>query len=252
MKMSEKTEIVTKKLGIKGSIITSSKGRYRYNNPNNIVVFNANIVSNKKVIWHGDIDISVDYKKLINIGKEIGKYYIIHEMDGRFEKASKPDTTNFVAMVDGNGIILDHKHEYKYVNGAAFYAPEKNVEPKTSPSPYEKEAKKFTDVDFPHLKTFKTRSKKISPLTLMHQYIIDTCGGDIDKAQKIYDSMYFTKSLDKEFENIMRSYFKNVYKMDGYDLEREMNWLVLSTPGNLASYGLNPSWAVDGKVYIKK
>jgi hypothetical protein len=70
-----------------GRMISGSKSGYRDRYPNNKVVFNANIVTKSKgKVWHGDLDITLDYDKLqavANILKE--DLYILYEMDARFE-----------------------------------------------------------------------------------------------------------------------------------------------------------------------
>jgi hypothetical protein len=254
MKETKTQKIVSKVLGHKGKLITGSKGRYRYNNPNNIVVFNSNVVlaHTHNVIWSGDLDITLDHKKLSTLAKAVGDFFVIHEMDGRFENASKPKLDDYVVLVQGNGqIVLNPKHKYKYVNGAPYYANEKIEKPEAKASPWETDAKKFSEIKFPELKTFKTRSKKITPLTKMQEYVIKLAKGDKDKAQKIWDALAFTNKLDKDFKDIYRSYLKSVHKLDGYSLEKEMGWFTLDTPINLAPYEIDPSWAKSSKVYVK-
>jgi len=73
-------------------MISGSKSFYRQNNPDNFVVFNANIViESKGKIWHGDLDITNDYKKLRTAAKQIGEpLYVLYEMDCRFGTENDP------------------------------------------------------------------------------------------------------------------------------------------------------------------
>lgn len=69
-----------------GRLVSYSKSRYRDQNPNNIVMFNANIfVEDLGKIWYGDLDLTVSESDLRDIATEIGKpLYILREMDGRW------------------------------------------------------------------------------------------------------------------------------------------------------------------------
>lgn len=70
-----------------GRLISWSKTAYREMNPNNFVVFNANIVvPSKGKIWYGDLDITKDSDTLKKISEEINEpIYVLKEMDARFE-----------------------------------------------------------------------------------------------------------------------------------------------------------------------
>lgn len=74
-----------------GRMIGASKGDYRRENPDNVIVFNANIMTEiDGKIWFGDIDITKEFVRLENVAKELNKdLYILSELDGRFENESK-------------------------------------------------------------------------------------------------------------------------------------------------------------------
>jgi len=71
-----------------------SKTFYKKNFPLNYVIFNANICiddENNKgkliKIWFGDFDITLDGQKLKDLADELNiTFYVLHEMDARFEK----------------------------------------------------------------------------------------------------------------------------------------------------------------------
>ena len=63
-----------------------SKSAYRRENPENEVVFNANIFTTNEKIWHGDIDLTLESGKLQLIANEAQEsIFVLREMDGRFE-----------------------------------------------------------------------------------------------------------------------------------------------------------------------
>jgi hypothetical protein len=76
---------------IPGRLIFGSKSGYRQRNPDNIIYFNANIITKTGgKIWYGDIDLNKDYKILLKISNDLNEnLYILSEMDGRFGKESE-------------------------------------------------------------------------------------------------------------------------------------------------------------------
>lgn len=93
-------------------MLSGSKSYYSSKYPNNVVFFNANMVDEKiGKVWYGDLDLTVDSKKIIKIAKKLKTtFYILSERDGRFEnesksarkliKKSKWNTNQFVPVYD--------------------------------------------------------------------------------------------------------------------------------------------------------
>ena len=105
MKHIEITQIIERILGYSGRMISGSKSGYRKVYPENVPVFNANIViedSGKYAkIWHGDVDLTVDAEKLLKISEKTGKkLYVLYEMDARFDNESNPAVHRHVASYD--------------------------------------------------------------------------------------------------------------------------------------------------------
>lgn len=71
--------LICDKIGHEGRLISMSKSHYKNHNKNNIVYFNAQIFTHDfKLIWCGDIDITKEYDKLEEIGKDF-TFYITPE-----------------------------------------------------------------------------------------------------------------------------------------------------------------------------
>jgi len=70
-----------------GRIVSGSKSFYYNKYPDNLIVFNGNIVTKKRgKIWYGDLDITFEFDQLKSIADELGEdLYILREMDARFE-----------------------------------------------------------------------------------------------------------------------------------------------------------------------
>lgn len=69
-------------------MVGGSKSRYMEANPDNFVIFNANIVSKRagQKVWFGDLDLTKDFDQLKQISEELDDtFYFLREMDGRFE-----------------------------------------------------------------------------------------------------------------------------------------------------------------------
>jgi hypothetical protein len=248
--MTSLEERIYKTMGSFGRML-GSKGRYVYNNPTNVVIFNSNFVGAhlKNKVWYGDFDLTLEHRKLQELQKIVGDFYVLHEMDARFENERAPKFDDYVAFVTKSGIELNPSCKYKYVNGNPYYAREEKKDLATEPSAYEK--KKLIEFKLPPMTKFEYTSKKDpSPLDKIQGYLIKKYGKEL--AQKIWSNLYFTKELDEKFESMIEKYFKKCYKLKGYDLEKNMNWVIFDTPINLANGGLNPQWAKAGKAYITK
>jgi len=76
-----------------GRMVGGSKSGYFNQHPDNVVVFNANIIIKKAgKVWYGDLDITLDFDKLKEIADELKEdLYVLREMDARFDN----DKANF-------------------------------------------------------------------------------------------------------------------------------------------------------------
>jgi|688.fasta_scaffold80382_6 hypothetical protein len=107
MKNIEITQIVERVLGYSGRMISGSKSGYRKVYPENVPVFNANLViedAGKHVkVWHGDVDLTVDAEKLLKASEKTGKkLYVLYEMDARFDREEDPAIERHIASYDAS------------------------------------------------------------------------------------------------------------------------------------------------------
>lgn len=90
-KKMDKIETTTLILGTPGKMISNSKSGYKDKNPNNLVIFNANICTDKFKIWWGDLDVTKSMKELSDLAQVLEEdIYVLYELDGRFENENKP------------------------------------------------------------------------------------------------------------------------------------------------------------------
>ena len=91
-------------LGEKGTVITFNKSKYRRSHPNNIIVFNSNVIIDNKKYWFGDIDVTLSKDKLVELSKDLDDtIYILYEKDGRYEHENNPNIDNYVIKFQPDG-----------------------------------------------------------------------------------------------------------------------------------------------------
>jgi hypothetical protein len=116
--MTNPTSITSSILGFEGKMISWSKSGYRDENPENLAIFNANIIQKTErgyeKIWFGDLDITLDYEKLIRISECLDtEIFVLYEMDARFDNESAPNVLNYIVSafyIRENPIEINKKH----------------------------------------------------------------------------------------------------------------------------------------------
>jgi hypothetical protein len=75
-----------------GRMIGGSKTGYRDQHPDDLIVFNANILMpDYGKVWYGDLNLTEDYLVLKDIAKSLNStLYVLWESDGRFGDENKP------------------------------------------------------------------------------------------------------------------------------------------------------------------
>ena len=77
-----------------GRMLGGSKSGYSIQRPNNLILFNANVLM-KGIgkVWYGDLNLTEDYLVLKDIAKSLNStLYVLWESDGRFGEENKPLT----------------------------------------------------------------------------------------------------------------------------------------------------------------
>lgn len=97
-------KIILKKLGDKGTLISFCESDYRRHHPDNIVVFNSNIIINNKRVWFGDIDITLSKEILMELSRETNnEIYILYQRDVSVDNENNPNINNYVAKFSPDG-----------------------------------------------------------------------------------------------------------------------------------------------------
>jgi hypothetical protein len=114
----ERHEVISQTLGFPGRMISGSKSGYHKNYPNNLVIFNANVCTDRNKIWYGDLDLTLDKEKLSLLAVALGQdLYVLYEMDGRFENEKSPilKSASVIFKADGTWEI-GQGSRYKSLN----------------------------------------------------------------------------------------------------------------------------------------
>lgn len=146
-------------LGLMGRMIGGSKSIYRYDNPDNLIIFNANIATEKDgKIWYGDLDLTLDHEKLKELVEKIGTFHIFYESDLRFGKEEKPDFKNSAIFYDENG--FNDKGQYrieKTSNGAPKMRKEEPKVEENQVSSHEEKQSDFEEIEIPDISKLKVK-----------------------------------------------------------------------------------------------
>lgn len=95
---------VNETLGSPGRMVGLSKPHYDARHPDHVTVFNANICLDHGKVWWGDLDLTLDEPRLVELAARIGEtVHVLHERDGRFEHEHKPLLGHAVYSVTPDG-----------------------------------------------------------------------------------------------------------------------------------------------------
>jgi hypothetical protein len=77
-----------------GRMIGGSKSGYRNMHPDDLIIFNANVLMpGYGKVWYGDLNLTEDYLVLKEIAQNLNtELYVLWESDGRFGEENKPLT----------------------------------------------------------------------------------------------------------------------------------------------------------------
>lgn len=246
-------KLAIKHLGSLGRMVNPSKGQYLYDNPKNLVVFNANVFIDGEKIWYGDLDLTLDLPKLFDLSAELDlqtSISVYTEMGGRFENETSPDRDQLVLDVTQGAYFLSSAYQeyYEYKN-ERFQ--KKSIKPskkqKLESTEYNKS--EFTPVlQLSDLNQFRATGKEDTECPYFKFYVPIAKELGVSTKQLQCSSIYVHPKIDKKLKVLTRSWFKKFHKLDGYKLQKELNWLWF----DISPATFQASWAKEMLVYVKK
>jgi len=259
-------EIIREIMGSPGRLINMSKGRYRYENPRNLVVFNSNIFTQSgKKIWYGDIDVTTNEQDLIDLNKVINeKIYLLYEMDGRFENEKTPKIEKAVVSVD-NGVVTlnDNLTEYFTKENGQFLAVEREEEPepelpdhKNIHRDYNFDTKEYEEIPYTEkdydafkmpLSKFKSKNKT-TPVDKLYNFFTTKCYDPKKRPNLNIMDFYISNDDEEKFREIVGQWLIDYYGLEkgDYEYSKNMGWLCLELPSTFRDSKYGPTWAKKG------
>lgn len=229
-------------LGIKGRMVGGSKSIYSYDNPDNYVIFNANVYTIKEKIWYGDLDITLDAKKLFELSTKLNDVlYIFYEMDGRFDNENKVDYDKALFIVKGysfikmseyaelvDGVVKKKKIEYLYTKEVKVY-----------------EKKNFSKgYELPDLSKIKVK-RGYSTIEQFQKAFVKIHG--LEKAKEVYLSLYVPSEYYEQLENLIKKNAKRDFPdLHPVKIEQTIAGEMLDGP---MEFEITPKWAKQGYGY---
>lgn len=234
-------------LGPTGMMVGSSKSIYLYENPNNLVVFNANLCTKEGKVWHGDLDLTLVSHKIQQAASATGEtLYVLYEQDARFENEENPLLSEAVMIFEADKTpFLSPKYEtIAYLKGGIPF--KKKIEPVKLPS-ITYNADDFFAYSLPDFRNYKI-SKSKSPLHFYEKELIRLHGEE--KAQEIVTRVHVTEAYDTEFREQLTAYLKKYERhLHPVKIQQSVDWALLNI-GPIVFQG-DPSWAEYGVGYVK-
>lgn len=245
-------------LGHKGRMVCGSKGQYRWDNPDNVVIFNSNLCTKSGKIWYGDIDITVEEKKLHDLAQTLQEtIYVLYETDARFENETNPLLENAVFFVDEKG--------HTGFNPEYFLRDSKGrlIHQKEDKKPEDEDKKKEeyleseicqenlyekTDFKIPWRKIQSLNREKCPVIKFWeftNKHFEGVSNEELFKKVKI--SKHDNDKLGAAQKKWIEKYFDF---LSDYKKESELSWsLFLYAPDY---FMFDPNWIVSGFAYFKK
>ncbi len=252
-------EIAEKILGHSGKML-GSKSIYSYDHPNNVVVFNANVIIGVKTpikVWHGDLDITKSLPMLVKLQKETGDTVsILYEMDARFEKEHNPDLSSYVVQLMSNKIL--YQKWYKFENNTLMLKTNKELKKEFPDMFKEPEKKVLNKKDYkavrnfilPNIKRWKV-SKKESPINKLQKHYIKKCAGNKDKAHDLYFKTFVSCDFYEHLRKLVTKWV-NLTEKGLHPAKKKQTvgmYMLNSSPASLYE---SAEWVSDRYIYKKR
>jgi hypothetical protein len=101
-------QLLISTLGHNGTMLLGSKSAYKEKYPDDIIIFNANVITSQGKVWYGDINYTKDKSKLEQLASILKEnVMILKESDARFEN----ENLGFVAWKNKAYITINYLDE---------------------------------------------------------------------------------------------------------------------------------------------
>ena len=256
------SELAASRLGAAGRMLSGSKGQYRWDNKDHLVVFNSNVCTAAGKIWHGDLDVTLDGGKLTALAKLVGeKIFVLYEFDARFENEQSPKVENAVMVVSPAGKMTIGKSLADYVEwrDGRVYLINRSQEDsggdeseQETTNGWDELGDGVKEVDVPDvlelpIDSIKTTLKD-SPIMIFWQRVQRGVG--LAKGDRLRVGSFWVHGDDYDaLKSRTREWLKQKYPtLTEYRVESELGWLMLDIGPNRFSSRHPPTFCRRGEV----
>ncbi len=250
-----------KLLGHSGRLITGSKGRFRFNQPNDLTVFNSNVIVGKEKVWYGDVNLSdaddITALRKLAILSEC-TIYVLSEIDGRFSNEDKPMVDNYVLQLNKRGdmtLRLDLEEIYTVTTSGMLIKPEYKEDVKDTLDDdslieenhvvHLEEDEVIAALSLTEAPVFVGVSGE-DPYLKFYQYVSLLLGIELSEIDT--SNVFITKETAEQLNRLQLNYMKGeIGSSDIYRLEQAYRMSSLDSP-----YVTNAEWAKPNTVYIRR
>lgn len=255
----EEVEAIAKKhLGSLGRMVGGSKSIYRHDNPNNIVIFNANVATKKHgKIWYGDLDITLDVEDLKRLSKELGMpVFAFYESQGRFGKEENLPFPEAAFSFTEDSITINDITYYEVFDGIPRLKKIESVETKADSKKLQEEADaKYLEkdcegeFDLPDFSKYKVSAEE-SPIDYYQNFLIKKLGRAA--AQEVFLDFTVAPEYENKMKELLQKYAKKANPgMHEVKVQQAIAFTMLDV-GPRVFDPVAPSWAKANKAYIFK
>ena len=223
-------------LGPEGRMIASSKGRLSYNRPNDLIVFNANVLAGDTKIWHGDLNLSneEDMHNLKLLAEKVkNNILVLSERDARFEFEDYPKVDRFIAMFSDDGeVILGSIADYfEFEDGLPFLKKDLRKASKIDFNEIAKASAYITAepqelegfIEILDMNQFKSKNLEELPYLKFYGHIAEHCDKSIDQVK--VNNVLISEKTATALNKVVLDHLKRYFLGDEYAIQKEFSML---------------------------
>lgn len=209
-----------KYLGHSGKLLSGSKGRYKHDNPDHLVIFNADVTLGGEKVWYGDLDLtsSKTIDKLTVMANKEDKLVSVY-----YEREAKKELPILSISPEGD-IYLNEKllAYYTFTDEGTF-----KLKPEHLPKPFNEEEliselHTYKDVIFsdyielPEISSFESEE---CPYIPFYAYIAEKLNVELNELH--CSDVFVSKSTAEKLNKLVLDHIKQELGDDEYTLEKE-------------------------------
>ena len=257
----ERDKLIEQILGYSGRMVAGSKGRYKNNNPDHLVVFNGNILIGGTKVWYGDMNLSSteDICKMRSLATLLGEeVHLLSEMDARFGLEDTPNINDYILKVSSNSVLDLGEKTKKYAaydeRKCAFFLKEDFVPKPISIDTLHEDVGyvstvNFEDVIFTKFNLNIDTENVSKDLPYMDFYAPIAKGLNIPLSTLEANRVVITEKTAKNLKKAVVNYLSKELSGDEYSVRKELGWLDLSYSPRVVVADKNFK---DNAVYVLK